>query len=112
MNTDWHSLGQHEKRWYYLHITDLDFSERSPISTLEVFIEEDQEPVYAEVENRVTVGDWKSLPDNIKSDINEIIAKLRKEHFYDEPDYEGYLEQQRRRERDAREAWAFRSSIR
>ena len=112
MNTDWHSLGQHDKRWYYLHVTEMEFDEGAPIATYEVFIEEDEQPVYAEVESVTTVGDWKSLPNNIRDDINKVVAELRKEHYHVEPDYEGYLERERERARDAREAWAFRNSVR
>ena len=59
MNTDWHSLGQHDKRWYYLHVTEMEFDEGAPIATYKVFIEEDEQPVYAEVESITTVGDWE-----------------------------------------------------
>ena len=112
MNTDFHSLGQHEGRWYYLHISEMDYEDGHPVSSYEVFIEEDKEPVYAEVENVTSVGNWATMPANIKADINEVIYKLKQEHYHVEPDYEGYLEQRKQREKDAREDWAFRNSSR
>lgn len=92
MNTDFHSLGQHEGRWYFMHISEIDYEDGHTIGSYEVFIEEDKEPVYAEVENVTSVGNWSQLPANIKADIGDVLAKLKKAHYHVEPDYDPQFE--------------------
>ncbi len=95
-----------------MHISEIDYEDGHAISSYEVFIEEDKEPVYAEVENVTSVGNWATMPANIKADINEVIAQLKKDHYHVETDYHRYVEQREQREKDAREDWAFRNASR
>ncbi len=111
MNTDWHSLGQHEGRWYFMHISEIDYEDGHTIGSYEVFIEEDKEPVYAEVENVTSVGNWSQLPANIKADIGDVLAKLKADYYHVEPDYEGYIEQRKQREKDTKENLLFSNSM-